>query len=284
MPPNFASPAELTAFVDAKSDAALDAAALDLGVDTLLDGVLSGLCQRYRPERARAERALIEWNLVTPDGPRLRQVQVTPGGCTSGARAAPAPSASLSSTLATFLRIASGGLNALSALATGQLRVSGDSALAVRHQLWFDADLSRATLDVSTPRQLGRLIEGRSDAEIAAGAAIANLDRALGQVLSGMVEHYLPRKGPGRRAVIEFLVQTEEGLRVFQFVADPQRPAWHAGARESANVKVEIGLPDLLRLVSGRLDGVKAIAQRKLKLRGNVFMASGIQGWFDMSR
>jgi putative sterol carrier protein len=282
MLPSAASELDLIALVDGRSDAELDAA-LRGQVDTLLDSVFAGLCQRYRSERARGERALIQWRLGTPDGPRLRQLQLSAEGCNSVTEAS-APSASIEAELPTFLRVMCGRLNALSALATGALRVSGDSAVAVRLQLWFCTDLSRATLDVSTPQELGRLVSGRSDAELAAGVAVANLNRTLDQVLNGMVGHYLPKKGPGRRAVIEFKVHTDEGPRVYQFVAEPRRPSWHLGAREDAKVKVEIGLPDLLRLVSGRLDGMKGLAQRKLKVRGNLFMASGIQGWFDLSR
>jgi putative sterol carrier protein len=281
MLPGAASELDLIAIVDGKSDTDLDAAARG-NVEPLLDSVLAGLCQRYRAERA--ERALIQWTLQTPDGPRLRQLQLSADGCVSLPTRAAAPSAIIEASLPTFLRVVSGRLNALSALASGALRVSGDAALAVRQQLWFCADLSRATLDVSTPQQLGRLIAGRSDAELSAGVAVANLNRTLDQVLSGMVDHYLPKKGPGRRSVIEFKVHTDEGPRVYQFVAEPRQPSWHPGAREDAKVKVEIALPDLLRLVSGRLDGMKGLAQRKLKVRGNLFMASGIQGWFDLSR
>lgn len=282
MLPSAASELDLIAIVDGRSDADIDAAARGR-VDALLDSVFAGLCQRYRYERA-GERALIEWRLETPDGPRFRQLQLSSEGCVSRATPAEAPSVSIEAGLPTFLRVVSGRLNALSALASGALRVRGEAAVAVRQQLWFGADLSRATLDVSTPQQLARLISGRSDAELAAGAAVANLNRTLDQVLSGMVDHYLPKKGPGRRAVVEFKVQTDDGPRVYQFVAEPRQPSWHSGAREDAKVKVEIGLPDLLRLVSGRLDGMKGLAQRKLKVRGNLFMASGIQGWFDLSR
>jgi putative sterol carrier protein len=275
---------ELVSFLYAKSDVAIEEAVCDVGVDVALDQVFAGLCQRFRPERGWRERAVLEWKLATPAGPRCWQLELGPEACCASASAASVANATLKTSLATFLRLVTGQLNALAALANAELEVSGDSELALRHQLWFGADLSRATLDVATPRQLGHLIEGRSDAEIAAGVAIAGVDRSLRQVFGGMVEHYLPRKGPGRRAAIEFSVQTEQGLRVYQFVADSQQAAWHAGTQEPAKVSLQIGMPDLLRLVSGRLDGFAALAQRKLKVRGNLFMASGIQGWFDLSR
>ena len=138
-------------------------------------------------------------------------------------------------------------------------------------------------LEISTPRELSRLVDGRSDDEIAAGVAAAGVDRALERVFTGMVKHYLPDRGPRRRTAIEFVIKTDDGPRVRQFVADRERPSWHDGAREAAEVRVEIRLADFLRLVSGRLDGFAALARRKLKVRGNYLMASGIQRWFDLS-
>jgi len=138
-------------------------------------------------------------------------------------------------------------------------------------------------LQASTPQELGRLIDGRSDDEIAIAVASAGIDRALDHVFTGMVSRYVAPRGPRRRKVVEFVVQTETGPRVRQFVARPEGPTWHGDAREPADVRVELRVADFLRLVSGRLNAVTAFAQKKLKVRGSYFMASGIQSWFDFS-
>jgi hypothetical protein len=138
-------------------------------------------------------------------------------------------------------------------------------------------------LQATTPRELGRLIDGRSDAEIADAVASAGIDRALDHVLAGMVSRYVASRGPRRRKVVEFVVQSDAGPRVRQFVARPEGPTWHADAREPADVRVELRIADFLRLVSGKLLAVTAFAQKKLKVRGSYFMASGIQSWFDLS-
>jgi hypothetical protein len=138
-------------------------------------------------------------------------------------------------------------------------------------------------LEASTPQELGRLIDGRPDDEIALAAASAGIDRALDRVFTGMVNRYVPRRGPRRRAVIEFVIRTETGPRVRQFIAHPGGATWQGDARERADVRVELGIADFLRLVGGRLHAVKAFTQKRLKVRGSYFMASGIQSWFDFS-
>jgi hypothetical protein len=138
-------------------------------------------------------------------------------------------------------------------------------------------------LQASTPQELGRLIDGRSDHEIAQAVTSAGIDHALDHVFAGMVNRYVGSRGPRRRAVVEFVVLSDAGPRVRQFVARPEGPSWHGDVRERADVRVELRIADFLRLVSGRLHAVAAFAQKKLKVRGNYFMASGIQSWFDFS-
>jgi putative sterol carrier protein len=280
--PNLADMAALVAFVDDKSDAALEADCTALGVDALLDAVFAGLCGRYRP-KSGAPSVLIQWTLATPDGPRVRCLRLGPVSCEMTADSGSGPNAVLTAPLPVFLRIVAERVNAFVAYVRGSLRISGDRALALRLQAWFATEGSSLALDASTPRELARLIDGRSNEEIAAAVAVAGVDRALNQVFDGMVSRYLPSAGPRWRSVVEFLVKTEEGPRVRQFVADRKQPSWHEGSRESADVRVEMRLGDFLQLVSGRLDAFSAVAQRKLKVRGNILKASGIQKWFDLT-
>lgn len=280
--PNLAEMAELVMFVDGKSDAALEADSAALGVDSLLDATFAGLCGRYQP-KGRAPSALIQWTLATSDGPRDRYLRLGPVGCEMPAATGTVPSVVLATSLPVFLRVMAERINAFTAYSRGSLQIRGDRALGLRLQAWFATPSRSVALEASTPRELSRLIEGRSDEELAAAVAVAGVDRTLDQVFSGMVNRYRGERGPRRRSTVEFLVQTEEGPRVRQFVADREQPSWHEGSRESAEVRVEIRLVELLHLVSGRLDAFSALAQRKLKVRGNLLKASGIQKWFDLS-
>jgi putative sterol carrier protein len=280
--PNLADMAELVRFLDGRSDAALEADSAALGVDSLLDAIFVGLCGRYRP-KSRGPLALIQWTLATSDGPRHRYLRLGPASCEMPGANGAVPNVVLGTSLPVFLRVVAERLNAFTAYSRGWLHISGDRALGLRLQAWFATPGASIPLEASTPRELSRLIEGRADEEVAAAVAVAGVDRTLDQVFSGMVKRYRGDWGPRRRSTVEFLVQTEEGPRVRQFVADREQPSWHEGSRESADVRVEIRLVELLHLVSGRLDAFSALAQRKLKVRGNLLKASGIQKWFDLS-
>lgn len=279
--PHLTDVAVLSALIEGKPDTELDAIASSVGVDSLLEGVLDGLCRRYAAHGVPAS-ALLQWKLSTPAGARAFSLQLDSRQCLARTGESERPNAVLETSLATFLRLLAGRTNALVALAKGELRITGDRALALRFQLWFPSDQGGAPLEASTPRELARLIEGRPDEELAASVAVAGIDRTLDQVFAGMVKRYLPGAGPRRRAVVEFTVQTEAGPRIRQFIVERERPNWHEGSRERADVRIELRLADLLRLVSGRLDAFIALAQKKLKVRGNYLMASGFQRWFDI--
>jgi putative sterol carrier protein len=280
--PNLTEMAALVAFVEGKSDAALEAECAAYGVDALLDAVFSGLGARYRP-KSGAPSATIKWALTTPGGSYARCLRLGPAGCETVSESGVQPNAVLETRLPVFLQIVAERINAFTAYGRGTLRIEGDRALALKLQAWFATEGSSLPLDASTPRELSRLIDGRTNEEIAAAVGVAGVDRTLNQVFDGMVSRYLPGSGPWRRSTVEFVVQTEEGPRVRQFVADKRQPSWHEGSRESADVRVEIRLPEFLNLVSGRLDAFSALTQRKLKVRGNLLKASGIQKWFDLS-
>lgn len=278
---HISTPEALAAALDGKSDAEVVAAVAEAGLDPVLDKVFATMVARFLPDRARGLRATIQWNLDTSDGLRSFYLQVDGTTCSFSRGRASQPRVTIEASLPVFLRILAGRLNGLQAFASGLLRVSGEQAFALSQQLWFDVDMSKARIDISTPSQLRKLIAGRNDDEIEIGIAVTGIGTAMQQIFDGMVEHYLPHKGPRKRTVVEFSVRTSEGDRVYQFVADDE-PSFHAGSRESAQVTLMLRFPTFLRMVAGELDGIVALAQGKVKLRGNILTARNLQSWFDL--
>ncbi|MFW6087277.1 MAG: SCP2 sterol-binding domain-containing protein, partial [Myxococcota bacterium] len=135
---------------------------------------------------------------------------------------------------------------------------------------------------IATPGELARLIDGRTDAEIEAGVALNGVDRTLEKVFHGMVEHFRPDRAPRKRSVVEFHIRSEQGDRVYQFVAGPDGAAYHAGPTDESHVRVRVLFPDFLRMVAGKLHGIKAFTQGRVKVRGNLLLARKIHNWFDM--
>ncbi|MDH5674371.1 MAG: SCP2 sterol-binding domain-containing protein [Myxococcales bacterium] len=284
---DISTPEELAAMLEGKSDAEVEAEIARLGLDVALDKVFDSMVERFLPERASEpglSGAVILWRLQTPDGLRAYSMRLEAGTCTVEKGELPSPRVSLTTRIPVFLRVIAGRLNGLQAYSSGQLQVQGDQTLALLQQRFFDVDLSQAELSISTPRELARLLSGRSDAEIRAGTSVTGAERALEQVFQGMVEHYLPRKGPRRRAVVEFSIRTDEGDKLYQFSADRGGASYGKGSREKSSVRLMMSLPNFLRMVAGQLGGIEALAQGKVKVRGNILLARGVQSWFDMSR
>jgi putative sterol carrier protein len=53
------------------------------------------------------------------------------------------------------------------------------------------------------------------------------------------------------------------------------------GAAESPRVTIRAALPDFLRLITGKVNGVQLFMTGKLKVSGDLFFAQTFQGWFD---
>jgi putative sterol carrier protein len=99
---------------------------------------VAGSMKRYfRPEKARKQNAVIQYDIKTPDGLMTFQVKVADGQCDVQEGAPHPPVATLNVSLPNFLRLASGKLGGLHAIVTGRLTVSGDVLVARRMEGWF---------------------------------------------------------------------------------------------------------------------------------------------------
>ena len=55
------------------------------------------------------------------------------------------------------------------------------------------------------------------------------------------------------------------------------------GTTDPARVTLTLALPDFLRLVSGKLNGVQAYFTGRLKVSGDAMFAQTMQGWFKQA-
>lgn len=277
------TPEQLAALLDGRSDTEIVNACNEQGIEATLDAVFDAMVTRFVPAQASGVDAVVAWNLETPIGMRSYALTVRGGQCTLQRGASSSPRVGLTATIPVFLRIIAGRLNGLQAFSDGALRVTGEAVLALKQQLWFGVDMSQAGLKMSKPSELARVLEGRSDEELEAGVELTGIDTALDQVFRGMVEQYLPHKGPRKRSIVGFSVRTSAGDRLYQFIADPHGAAFERGSKEKPDVTLMMRSATFLRIVSGKLDGLIALAQGKIKFRGNILLARKVQSWFDMS-
>jgi putative sterol carrier protein len=134
--------------------------------------------------------------------------------------------------------------------------------------------------EIGSREELAGLIEGKSDDEINAGVAERGTDKLLGQIFGYMARQFQPDKAAGQSAVIGWDITDPDGTHSWQLkVADGTCTAQEGGS-EDARVTLGMALPDFLRFVTGKLDGMQAFMTGKLKLSGDMMFAQSMQAWF----
>ena len=134
--------------------------------------------------------------------------------------------------------------------------------------------------DIGSREELAAMIEGKSDDEINAGVAEMGTEKVLGQIFEYMAGRFQPERASGQSAVIGWDIASPDGTHSYQLkVADGTCTAAQGNA-ESARVTLGMALPDFLRFLTGKLDGMQAFMAGKLKLSGDMMFAQTMQTWF----
>ena len=277
------TPQQLAQLVEGRSDAELLEALSAVGVEAALDRVFQGMVDHFLPAKSGGRHAVIEWTVRAPGAAHTYHLKLAGDQISHARGPASVAQVRLTAPVVLFLRVVAGRISGLQAYSDGALGVNGDVVLALLQQTFFDADLSGAKLDISRPSELRRLLQGRNDAEIEVGAEITGLDQVLDQVFDGMVKHFLPKRAGRSGGAFEWSVRTNEGDKVYHFIVDGGRASFRRGAADKHRVTFMTRLPNFLRLIAGELDGLRALAQGKIKVKGNLLLARSFQGWFDTS-
>jgi putative sterol carrier protein len=97
-----------------------------------------GMKEAFQADRAAGQSAVIRWDIDTPERAVITyELDVSDGECTVSRGARSEPRVVLAMALADFLRLVTGSLDALDALAAGKIVVAGDMALAKELSAWF---------------------------------------------------------------------------------------------------------------------------------------------------
>jgi putative sterol carrier protein len=132
-------------------------------------------------------------------------------------------------------------------------------------------------------QELAAQIEGRSDDEIVKGVVAQGTDSVLGSIFAGMAEAFLPAKAGGQSAVIQYDVTASGKTHTYQLNIANGKCEVVPGASGPARVTLNLSLPDFMRLVTGKLNGMQAFMAGKLKLQGDMMFAQVMQGWFEQA-
>ena len=129
---------------------------------------------------------------------------------------------------------------------------------------------------------LGKAIEGRSDDEINQALA-GKYEQTVAEVFEGMKKHFLPDRAKDQKAVIQYNVKAPDAVHTYQIKVEAAQCEVSKGTTDPARVTLTLALPDFLRLVSGKLNGVQAYFTGRLKVSGDAMFAQTMQGWFKQA-
>ena len=144
-----------------------------------------------------------------------------------------------------------------------------------------------AAKDGGTPAvdaaEFARLVRGASDDQLADGFA-TNRDEILREVFSRMPEHFDASRGAEVSAVVEWRIRDRPGggHDAFQLVIHNGSCTLAKHAEEDPDVIYEIGPVDFIKLVTGNAQGPKLFVLRRLKIKGDLFLAGRMQFLFRL--
>ena len=127
---------------------------------------------------------------------------------------------------------------------------------------------------------LAALIEGHSDEEITAELQKQGIDKVLGEVFGAMAAAFVPANAAGQSAIVQYDVTAPDGTHSYQLKVADGKCQLQKASGEAARVTLGLALPDFLRLIAGKLDGMQAFMTGKLRLSGDMMFAQTMQTWF----
>jgi putative sterol carrier protein len=127
---------ELARAVAGRSDNDINRSLMGKSLD-LVNRVAEGMRLAFVPAKASGRKAVIQYDIRSPDGPLTFQVSVAQGRCDVAPGAPNRADVALAMSLPDFLRLVSGRLDGTFALLTRRLSIKGDLLLARQMQQWF---------------------------------------------------------------------------------------------------------------------------------------------------
>jgi putative sterol carrier protein len=144
-----------------------------------------------------------------------------------------------------------------------------------------------ATLDTGAfaPEDFAKLIAGSTDEMIAEVVEGPQRKQVLDEIFSRMAEHVEPEKARGTDAVVHFKVldRPEElggGYDHYEVVFEEGRCTASDQPEREPSVTIKVGAVDFLKLAASKASGPTLFMTGKLKLEGDVMLASRLTGFF----
>jgi putative sterol carrier protein len=138
-------------------------------------------------------------------------------------------------------------------------------------------------IDATDYNSLSSALDQLSNDEInvAVQAQEGGSAKFLDGVFEGMASALNPSKAGSQQATVQYEITAPDGTHNYAMRIADGRCQVERGSAESPRVTIRAALPDFLRLITGKANGVQLFMTGKLKVTGDLFFAQTFQGWFD---
>jgi putative sterol carrier protein len=132
--------------------------------------------------------------------------------------------------------------------------------------------------------EISRLVREVPDGDLAKLMASDQRPVVLGEIFGRMAEHYRPEKAGGVEAVVHFKVldRPEGGYDHYEIVLRDGACTLSPSPAEKPDVTIKVKPVDFLKLVTNNASGPALFIRRRLKLDGDVMLASRLAGLFSI--
>lgn len=128
---------------------------------------------------------------------------------------------------------------------------------------------------------IDQTLRDRSDEEILSwSSTVGGPAVLLEHAFVGLCDAFLSERAAGRNAVIQWDVKLPGSLVSYQLEVEKGACSAAAGVTKTPTLVLAMGLPTLLRLLTGGLDGRSAYQQGLVRAEGDMDLAKELDGWF----
>ncbi len=135
-----------------------------------------------------------------------------------------------------------------------------------------------------SPEEFAKIVKGLSAKQIEQAAQGEFRERALAEVFSRMERQFRPESAGDLKALIRWKITGESDAVYETAIADGTCTVTRGRSEADPRVTLAMGDAEFLKLVSGNASPVTMFLTRKLKVAGDVGLASGLTRYFDIPK
>ncbi len=110
---------------------------------------------------------------------------------------------------------------------------------------------------------------------------MSDIDAKIRKLMANMPEAFNPDKAAGVNATIVYNLTGEGGSVWTSRIADGKCTVEEGETAENPTLKITMDAQDYVDMMAGRLDGMQAFMTGKIKVEGDIMLASRLMSFFS---